>query len=119
MKNTLIEIQIKEIQDYFINKVVTGDYKVTEFDSHYLKITIDGKYDFCLWTINKAEYFSTYSGSFNFIELPFTEEQKVEAFAKCEEVIAQNWESEIKPQKLKQLEELQKELGISQYSKIK
>ena len=40
-------------------------------------------------------------------------------FAKCEEARAQAWEEKVRPQKLKQLEELQKELGISQYGEIK
>jgi len=111
--------QIKEVQDYFKNKIIDGEYKVTKVDDYSIQITIDGEYKFCLWTSNGVSHLRLYEGMFNFVELEFSEAEQTLAFAKCEEARAQAWEEKVRPQKLKQLEKLQKELGISQYGEIK
>lgn len=111
--------QIKEVQDYFKNKIVNGEYKVTAADDYSLQITIDGEYKFCLWTSNGADMFRLYEGMYNFVELEFSEAEATLAFAKCKEARKQAWEDKIRPQKLKELEKLQKELGISQYGEVK
>ena len=111
--------QIKEVQDYFRNKIVDGEYKVIAADDYTLQITIDKEYKFCLWTSNGTSMFRLYEGMFNFVEFGFSEAEATLAFAKCEEARAQAWEDKIRPQKLKELEKLQKELGISQYGEVK
>jgi len=118
MKNTLVKIQIKEVQDYFRNKIVDGEYKVIAADDYTLQITIDEEYKFCLWTSNGVSHFRLYEGMYNFIELGFSEAEATLAFAECEEARKQAWEDKIRPQKLKELEKLQKELGISQYGEV-
>ena len=67
--------QIKKIQNYFIEKIVKGEFESTGLDQHYLYITIDGEYNFKLWVCNGSLFLET-SGSDNFIALTFTEEQK-------------------------------------------
>ena len=114
--------QIKEVQDYFRNKIVDGEYKVIAADDYTLTIAVtnfDEEYKFCLWTANGEDMFRLYEGMFNFVELEFSEAEQTLAFAKCEEARAQAWEDKVRPQKLKQLEKLQKELGISQYGEVK
>tara|TARA_R100000900_G_scaffold144902_1_gene129708 strand:+ start:174 stop:533 length:360 start_codon:yes stop_codon:yes gene_type:complete len=119
MKNTLVEIQIKEIQDYFRNKIIDGEYEVITADSYTLQVAVDGEYKFCLWTSNGEDMFRLYEGMYNFIELEFSKEQKGLAFTKCEAARKQAWDEKVRPQKLKELEKLQKELGISQYGEVK
>ena len=111
--------QIKEVQDFFRNKIVNGEYKVNKVDDYTLQITVDGEFKFCLWTSNGASHFRLYEGMYNFVELEFSEAEAELAFAKCEEARKQAWEDKVRPQKLKQLEKLQKELGISQYGEVK
>ena len=111
--------QIKEVQDYFKNKIIDGEYKVNKVDDYSLQVTVDGEYEFCLWTSNGVSHFRLYDGMFNFVNFEFSEAEAILALAECEEARKQAWEDKVRPQKLKQLEKLQKELGISQYSKSK
>lgn len=51
----MIEKKIKEVQDYFLSKLIMGDYTVRGNDSYKLWVVIDGKYNFILWIANGAD----------------------------------------------------------------
>ena len=74
MKKEMKE-KIKEIEAYFINRLVEGNYTVDKFEAHFVKVDVDG-YKFTLWTSNGAKFTSTHESSYNFMDLDFTEEQK-------------------------------------------
>ena len=111
--------QIKEVQDYFKNKIIDGEYKINKVDDYSLQVTVDEEYEFSLWTANGVSHFRLYDGMFNFVNFEFSEAEAILALAECEEARKQAWEDKVRPQKLKQLEKLQKELGISQYGEVK
>lgn len=62
--NKSIGDKIKEIQEYFINKVKTGDYKVLKVEEHTTGIIIDNLYEFSMWTANGKEHYNFYENSF-------------------------------------------------------
>ena len=56
----MIEEKIKEVENYFIDKVVNGDYEFIGCNEHVAEIVIDKKYLFELWIANGAEHFKFY-----------------------------------------------------------
>ena len=70
-----IKQKIKEVNDYFVNKIMNGEYIVETVNNYTVVINIEG-YIFCLWAANSWSYFRTYSNETNFMALEFTEEQQ-------------------------------------------
>ncbi len=68
-----MEKQIKEVQDYFINKLINQDYTIVEATEYKATVNVEG-YFFKLWIGNGMNNFETYNGSF--IQLSFNEYQK-------------------------------------------
>jgi hypothetical protein len=77
MKTEELKIRIKELNDYFVNKLVNGEYEVVESDKFVVMVNIDG-YRFNIWIGNGESNLQTYGQGFdsNFIELFFNEGQK-------------------------------------------
>jgi hypothetical protein len=59
----MIENKIKEIQDYFIEKVKNGEYEVVKIGPHTATIRIDDKYEFDMWICNGKESYDFYSAN--------------------------------------------------------
>ena len=36
-----MKTKIKEVQEYFKNKLISGDFKIDEVDQYVLKVTVD------------------------------------------------------------------------------
>lgn len=70
-----IKEKIKEINDYFVNKIMNGEYIVETVGNYTVVINIEG-YIFCLWATNNHNYFKTYEAEYNSMALDFTDEQK-------------------------------------------
>lgn len=70
-----IEQKIKEVNDYFVEKIKNDLFEVKEISNCVITISVDGKI-FSLWISNGEDYFSCYNGSPNFIELVFTRKDK-------------------------------------------
>lgn len=88
-----METKIKEVQDYFVQKIVSGDYELENFSHPVAKILIDKKYNFSLWTANGYTFFETYALYPNFIPLEFTNEQKEIAHKVIHEKIQEDLEA--------------------------
>ena len=69
-----MDSQIKEVQDYFINKIIERDYNIVDSDGYTVTISIDKKYYFEIWISNGASNIRTYNNSF--MQLDFITEQK-------------------------------------------
>ena len=72
----MIKQKLEEIQNYFNEKVIKGDYEVVDKTEHNATILIDGEYKFRIWISSGYKYmdqFETsifgYSGP-RFISLP-------------------------------------------------
>ena len=70
-----IKGKIKEVNDFFADKIMNGEYIVEEIDAYTVTINIDD-FIFCLWSINGYYHFKTYDSEYNFMALQFTDEQK-------------------------------------------
>ena len=79
-----METIIKQVQDYFISKILNSDFEIIKFCEHHLTIKIDNSYEFVIWMSSTAMFREPWNASGNcFIKLEFTEEQKV----KCDEIL--------------------------------
>src|SRR5690554_6914070 len=77
MKTAELNSRIKELNDYFVNKLVNGEYEVVESDRYTVMVNIDG-YRFIIWIGNEGSNLQTYGQGFdsNFMELFFDSDQK-------------------------------------------
>ena len=99
--------KIKEIESYFISKLVEGNYTVVQFKAPFVMVDIDG-YKFTLWTSNGVQFTSTYKGCYNFMDLDFSDEQKKSIYknnCKKKEVFYKEFQREIDEKELKRLTE--------------
>lgn len=72
MKKTILRVQ-----NYFINKILIGDYKVIKIEQYTMKIEIDELYKFCIWIANGKGHVKTYNGMYNYMALKFSNQQEI------------------------------------------
>ena len=77
MKTAELKSRIKELNDYFVEKLVNGEYKVEERSSYTVMVNIDS-YKFNIWIANGSSKVQTYGHGFdsNFMDLVFSRDQK-------------------------------------------
>lgn len=77
MKAEELKIRIKELNDYFAEKLVNGEYEVKGRDKFMIVVNIDG-YRFSIWISNGSSKVQTYWLGLkgNFMELSFNDGQK-------------------------------------------
>lgn len=63
--------EIEKLNNYFVVKVLQGDYELKKIDHFTATIMIDGEYLFELWIAGEAGNFGCYSHAFNFMSLMF------------------------------------------------
>lgn len=98
--------KIKEVQNYFVDKIVRGLYKVDEITEHTIVVVVDKKYRFKLWTANGVHHFEVYNSGGSFMNLDFTEKEK-EAAYKIASKHRQGWiDGEKREKELKELDRL-------------
>lgn len=76
-----IEQKIKEVNDYFVNKLVNKDYEIQITDKYSVTVMIDGKYTFSIWISNGYKHISCdVASQTSFMVLDFTEYQKLDIY---------------------------------------
>lgn len=77
MKKEELDSRVRELNDYFVEKLVKGEYEVEDGDNYKVMVNIDG-YRFNIWISNGKSYVQTYGQGFNsnFMDLFFNESQK-------------------------------------------
>ena len=68
--------EIEKLNNYFVVKVLQGDYELKSITQYHATIMIDGEYQFCFWIANGVFSFDCYEGQFNFMSLKFTQPEK-------------------------------------------
>ena len=71
-----METQIKQVNDYFVNKLLDKDFELIEVETYWAIVKIDDVYEFTLWIGNASQNFSCYEYKLNFMHLDFDEVQK-------------------------------------------
>ena len=99
--------KIKEIQNYFADKLARGLYKVEEISEHTIKVIVDNEYHFALWVANGENSFDCWNVQTNFMPVHFTTDQKVSGYKHAHKH-QKGWEdTELRDKELAQLETLQ------------
>lgn len=77
MKTAELNDRVKKLNDYFVEKLVNGEYEVVESDKYKIMVNVNG-YKFNIWISNGKSYVQTYGQGFNsnFMDLSFNEAQK-------------------------------------------
>jgi hypothetical protein len=109
--------QINKIRDYFTNKLLSGEFEVVSIMKHYIFVKVDG-YQFCIW-IGNMDYPTTcgqyhgYDVNSNFMDLGISPETATKLHDVFDPIIKENYQKVIYNQRMKQYEELKKELKIN------
>jgi hypothetical protein len=100
--------KIKEINDYFVNRLVNGEYVVQSSEAFRVIVLIDD-YRFDIWTANGPDNVSTNTAIHeSFMHLEFTPAEKHMIYSNLKNYMLE----ETTKQKLKEYEALKKELGL-------
>lgn len=74
-----IQQSIESVNRYFIEQIKSGNYTIDNASEFTQRTTIDitiSGCKFCLWIANSPFNFECYSGSYNFMALSFSENEK-------------------------------------------
>ena len=105
MKN--LSLKLESIKQYFVEKILIGDFIVETCREHTITISIDKKYGFVFWGQDKGQYTGT--GDY-FMDLQLTQEES----KKCFDILRPHHTSfltEVLAQKIEELENLKKKLS--------
>ena len=68
--------EIEKLNNYFVIKVLQGDYELKKITQYHATVIVDGEYEFCFWIANGVSSFDCYEGQYNFMSLKFTQSEK-------------------------------------------
>jgi len=90
-----MKTKISEVQEYFKNKIINGDYEPVAFEPNYVKVKVDNEFDFIIWVGNSYMYCKQWAFMDNqFMLLPeFTESESTECFKNVTALIEENTEN--------------------------
>ena len=75
-KEKTMEEKIKEVQDYFKNKLLKGEFETTKITDYWIKLVIDSKYNFFIWMANQEINVRLYESETNFMLFDLSSEEK-------------------------------------------
>ena len=106
--------KIKEVQDYFKKKLLSGQFKVTEISEHLLHITIDGNYTFCIWVgnpnlPNTRDQHSTDCDN-NFIHLNLNQKERITLHSRTKKIVSKYRKDVLVKEKRNKIKKLEREL---------
>jgi len=101
--------QLEEMQRYFENKILDGEFELIKVDRHTAHVTIDGL-SFTIWIGNGFEHVRTYDGGFNAIAIEF--EDKNGVYNMVNEMRFSDANKSHIDAKTKEFHALKKELGL-------
>jgi hypothetical protein len=73
-----MEKQIREVQQYFKDKILAKDFEIKKIGTYSLEIIIDNQYLFTIWIGNLLlipEGVKLFTERYNFMDVPFTDEE--------------------------------------------
>ncbi len=107
-----MKAQIKEVQQYFKNKLLKGEFEATQLDKFRLKALVDGEYEFVIWVGNMDIPRSTiiYHGDLSFMAVPFLEEEATELNTLLRTFCKARYEA-IRDEKIAELKEIEQEIA--------
>lgn len=101
--------KIAEVQSYFKNKLLTGEFEVIEITENYVNVVIDGEYPFSIWVGNMFDHphtVKTWEFGKNLIALDFTKEDGLQLYSIIKPQVLQYRKNTLIAQKQAELEKL-------------
>ena len=120
MKTPLVieKKKIKEVHDYFRDKLVTGDFEVKKIEEYTISLIIDKEYLFRIWTATEDFGIQTYGTGTDamkknsFMSITFREKDKKALWSKLKPIIKKHNDTVILAEKKRTFEQLKKELEL-------
>jgi len=111
-----IEEKLKEIGDYFKQKVLEGDYKFIKCGEHTATILVNGVYVFELWIGNNPRdnfnFYNTYGKDLIYSYLCLTtQKERIKCWSKLKPHINSYKSTILKREKQREINRLQKEIA--------
>lgn len=112
-----MKTKIKEVHDYFRDKLIKGNFKVKLIQEHNILLIIDNKYLFIIWVANQdygihTDYCLIESESkFSFMDINFREKDKKAIWGKLKPIIKKHNDTVVLKAKELEFEKLKKELN--------
>jgi len=107
-----MEQKIKEVQEYFISKILNEEFIVGNISEYTTELIIDEKYCFPIWMCNDPINRKPYMQDGRcFMDLQITDKQAVKINSILEERYSKYSKEVLLKEKRKQLARLKKELG--------
>lgn len=109
-----MEEKINEVENYFKNKLLNGEYEVVKQTEHVLTVSIDNLYIFNIWIANMQypESRDLYSGAYNYMHFELTKKEKTKLHNMLKDEVIRYNKDILLAKKLEELEILKKELNI-------
>ena len=108
-----MESKINEVQDYFKNKILAGDFETIEIGEYVFQIKVDEKYQFSIWigNWNIPDNTKLYDSYYNFIMFDLTKEEAIQLKAAIMPKVKAYRTGKLIEEKRKELAKLENELS--------
>jgi len=105
--------QIKKVQDYFKNKMLSNDFEIINIEEYTMELLIDSEYKFIIWTgnVDIPKSRKPYSGKLSFMDIGMTDEEATKFDELILPAINKFRKETLLAVKMKELERLQNELS--------
>lgn len=105
--------KIKEVQDYFKNKLLSGQFKVVKITEHVLSVTVD-EFPFFIWVGNhdipNARDLYSCPGEANFINIELNQKERLKLHSKTKKIVSEYLKGGLLRDKQKRLKALELEI---------
>ncbi len=80
-----IKATLKRANDYFVQKLMDGDFEIEQETDCHVTAVIDGQYKFMLWCANTPCCFRVYEQEVATMDLKFNNSQKIKLWNKFQQ----------------------------------
>jgi len=108
-----MKTKIKEVQEYFKQKLLSKEFEIINIDEYILELKIDLEYTFFIWIGNPTILGSKkiHHSRLSFINIELTDEDSIRLNEIISPVVNEFRREKLLAQKIKELEELKKEFN--------
>lgn len=112
-----MEKQIREVQQYFKDKILAKDFEIKIVDAYTVRLSIDNCYSFIIWIGNwdLGETRKNYQSALSFMDLQFTDEESLQLHDILSPEVELYLKNDLIARKEKELEDLKKSLKNETY----
>ena len=107
-----MEAKIKEVQEYFKNKLLSSEFEVAKIQECTIDLLVDSNYLFVIWTGNLDIPTTTqnYSNTLSFMDLEFTKDESIQLSKLMRPIVLKYKKDVLIEEKKQELEKLLNEI---------